>query len=164
MPMATTSKQQNFRKETSTPDHLAKRKTDIASNLQFITRDLKKNDKQESNKSSFLYSDYKSQVTFGDEKRTCINIDKICSVNFKNYSKLFHEKKSPFLSSTEQNPDFLDYLVSALRGDKNLDAKISEAIKKSNANPTKVQQFVKILDTEHTNFYKDSKFLNHTVP
>ena len=103
-------------------------------------------------------------MTFGDEKRTCINIDKICSVNFKNYSKLFHEKKSPFLSSTEQNPDFLDYLVSALRGDKNLDAKISEAIKKSNANPTKVQQFVKILDTEHTNFYKDSKFLNHTVP
>jgi hypothetical protein len=143
------------------------RKTEIASNLKFITRDLKKNEKQELNKSSkvnndvpssFFYNDYKSQVTFGDEKRTCINIDKICCVNFKNYSKLFHEKKSPFLSSTEQNPDYLDYLVSSLRGEKDLDVKITEAIKKSNANPMKVQQFVKILDTEYTHFYKDSKF------
>jgi hypothetical protein len=151
--IATTSKQQNFLKETSTPDDLAKRKA--ANFKKFITRE-----RQELNKSasSFLYNDYKSQVTFGDEKRTCINIDKICSVNFKNYSKLFHEKKSSLLSSTEQHPDFLDYLVTSLRGDNNKAVKITEAINKSNGNPVKVQQFVKILDTDYTNFHKDSKF------
>jgi hypothetical protein len=96
-------------------------------------------------------------VTFGDEEHTFINIDKICSVNFKNYSKLFHEKKSSLLSSIEQHTDYLDYLVSALKGDKNEGVKKAEAIKKSNANPIKIEQFVKILDTEYENFHNDCK-------
>ena len=70
---------------------------------------------------------------------------------------MFHEKKSSFISSIEQDPDYLDYLVSALKGDKNEAVKIVEAIKKSNANPVKIEQFVKILDVEYTNFHNDCK-------